>query len=332
MRPARDQGAEGGMAAVSGPPGTRPARLWPSAVGLRTAAFLLLVGLSVAWLWQPLDTVIELSLRYGRYEHYSHIVLIPLVSAALVYLDRGTIFSRVAYAPGGGVLMIAGIALSWIARSGPVSDPEQGFVSVAMFALVLLCAGAFLLCYGANALQAAAFPVAFLLFMVPLPSHLLEIVIVFLQRASAEVTYVLFRVIGVPVYRDGFVFGLPGLVIEVAEECSGIRSFLALTITGILAAHLFLRTGRARATLVLTILPIAILKNAVRIVVLSLLAIHVDPRFIMGSIAHRRGGIPLFFVTLLVVGGIVWLLQRSEARRDARAAATPRDGSKAAPL
>ena len=98
-----------------------------------------------------------------------------------------------------------------------------------------------------------------------------------------------------------------------AEECSGIRSFLALTITGVLAGHLLLRTGWARGTLALAILPIAIVKNAVRIVVLSLLAIHVDKSFITGSVVHSRGGIPLFFVTLLVVGGVVWLLQRAEA-------------------
>src|SRR5262249_29667949 len=101
---------------------------------------------------------------------------------------------------------------------------------------------------------------------------------------------------------------------EVAEECSGIRSFLALTITSVLAGHLLLRTAWTRTSLVLAILPIAIVKNAVRIVVLSLLAIYVDMGFITGSALHQRGGIPLFFVTLLLVGGLVWLLQKAEGR------------------
>jgi exosortase len=312
-----DEGAGRAAVAARGPsppvPVAMPARVGPI-FAVRDAAFLVLVGLSVAWLWPPLSTVIVVSLRYSQYEHYSHVVLIPLISAVLVYLDRGAIFARVAYAPGwGGVLMLAGVALSWIARSGPVTDPEQIFVSLAMLGLVLLCAGAFLLCYGMDALKAAAFPVAFLLFMVPLPPFLLHSTIVSLQKASTEVTYVLFKVVGVPVYREGFFFWLPGLAIEVAEECSGIRSFLALTITGVLAGHLLLRTGWARGTLALAMLPIAIVKNAVRIVVLSLLAIHVDKSFITGSVVHSRGGIPLFFVTLLVVGGVVWLLQRAEA-------------------
>ena len=129
---------------------------------MRDAAFLVIVGLSVAWLWQPLSTVIAVSLRYGQYEPAPTSSSSPWSAPFWSIFDRGAIFARVAYAPGGGgVLMLAGVALSWIARSGPVTDPEQIFVSLAMLALVLLCAGAFLLCYGVDALKAAAFPVAF---------------------------------------------------------------------------------------------------------------------------------------------------------------------------
>jgi exosortase len=299
---------------------------WPT-VGLRDAAFLLLAALAVAWLWQPLSTVIMLSLDHGEYEHYSHIILIPMVSLVLIYFRRSTVFAQAEYAPvWGGGLVLAGVTLSCIARIGPVTDPDRAYVSVAMLALVVLCAGAFLLCYGAKAFRAAAFPLAFLLFTVPLPPFLLHQVIVLLQKGSAEMTYVIFNLLGVPVYREGFRFELPRLAIEVAEECSGIRSSMALMVTGLLASHMLLRTTWARAALMTAILPIAIVKNAVRIVVLSLLAIHVDMGFISGKL-HQRGGIPLFFVTLLVVGAVVWLLQRLEARGAHRAAASHPAGS-----
>jgi exosortase len=291
------------------------ARLWAATVASRMTVFLVLVVLSAAWLWQPLSTVIAISLRYGLYEHYSHIVLIPVVSAALIYLHRRAIFRRVASAPAlGGALIVAGGMLALIAQTGPVTDPERPWVSLALLALVALVVGAFALCFGTDALRSAAFPMGFLLFMVPFPPSLLHSTIVFLQRGSAEMTYVLFNLIGVPVYREGFYFALPGLAIEVAEECSGIRSFLSLLVTSVLAGHLMLRTARTRIALAVAILPIAIVKNAVRIVVLSLLAIHVDPGFITGGALHRLGGIPLFVVTLLVIGGLIWLLQRLEAR------------------
>jgi exosortase len=208
--------------------------------------------------------------------------------------------------------MLAGVALSGAAHLGPVTDPQQVYVSVALLALVALCAGAFLLCFGTTAFGAAMFPVLFLLFMVPIPPVPLEHVITFLQKASADVTSVLFNLLGVPVNREGrFIFALPGLVIEVAEECSGIRSFLALVITSLLAGHLLLRRPWTRTVLSLVILPIAIFKNAVRIVVLSLLAVYVDRGFITGHL-HQRGGILLFFGTLLLMGGLVWLLQQAE--------------------
>ena len=289
----------------------------------RDAACLLLLALPIAWLWAPLRMVMSLSLSYGV-EHYSHLVLIPVVSAALMWLDRRTIFSRVGWAAvPGGLVLAAGGALAWLAGRGPVTDPGETHVSLAMLALVVLSVGAVWLCYGTAALRAAAFPLGFLLFMVPLPPALLHAVVVLLQRASAEMTYVLFGLLGVPVYREGFFFALPGLAIEVAEQCSGIRSFLALTITCVLASHLLLRRAWTRGMLLLAILPIAIVKNAVRIVVLSLLAIHVDPSFITGSMVHRAGGIPLFFATLLLVGSLIWLLQRAESRR------RPADGVKA---
>ena len=101
--PTPDRAAHSTAMAASGPtalgtPVALPTRLGPSAVALRTAAFLLLVGLSVAWTWQPLSRVILLSLRYSTC-NYSHIVLIPLISIALVVLQRGAVFARVAYAP-----------------------------------------------------------------------------------------------------------------------------------------------------------------------------------------------------------------------------------------
>ncbi|MGE5856185.1 MAG: archaeosortase/exosortase family protein, partial [Syntrophaceae bacterium] len=64
----------------------------------------------------------------------------------------------------------------------------------------------------------------------------------------------------------------------------------------------------------LSIVPITIVKNAVRIVTLSLLAVYVDPR-ILSSAAHRRGGIPIFFLALVLLGAVLWFLRRGEKKR-----------------
>ena len=158
------------------------------------------------------------------------------------------------------------------------------------------------------------FPLLFLFLMAPIPDVLLNRVIVWLQQGSAEVSYAVFQLVGVPVFRTGFVFALPGVTIEIARECSGIRSSLALLITSLLAGHLFLRSAWTKAVFTLAAIPLLIVKNGIRIVTLSLLSIYVDPSFLTGNL-HHQGGILFFLLALVILLPLLWLLQQHERRR-----------------
>jgi exosortase len=118
---------------------------------------------------------------------------------------------------------------------------------------------------------------------------------------------------GVPFFRDGFVFHLSGQSIEVAKECSGIRSTLSLFITCTLAGHLFLKTWWKHTILIICVIPIAMFKNGIRIVTLTLLGTYVDPR-ILGSNLHREGGILFFVLALLLLAPILYFLRKSEKK------------------
>ena len=91
-------------------------------------------------------------------------------------------------------------------------------------------------------MAAAAFPFAFLIFMVPLPDSVVDWLETASKLASAEAAALFFSISGTPVLRDGTLFQLPGIVIQVAQECSGIRSSLVLFITSLLASYLFLKS------------------------------------------------------------------------------------------
>jgi exosortase/archaeosortase family protein len=107
---------------------------------------------------------------------------------------------------------------------------------------------------------------------------------------------------------------LPNIVIEVAQECSGIRSSWVLLITSLLAADLFLKSTWRRALLVCFVIPLAIVRNGFRIAVIGLLCFHFGPQMIH-SIIHRRGG-PLFFaLSLIPLFILLWWLRRGEAVR-----------------
>jgi exosortase len=143
---------------------------------------------------------------------------------------------------------------------------------------------------------------------------MLDAIVGFLQRFSAEATELLFSILGVPVFRQGFLFSLSNFTIHVAEECSGIRSAISLVITSLVAGHLFLKSAWGKVALVSIVVPLAIVKNAVRIVGLALLGNYVDPSFIMDSALHRNGGIPLFLLSLAVLFSFVWMTRRIEKR------------------
>ena len=101
---------------------------------------------------------------------------------------------------------------------------------------------------------------------------------------------------------------MPGVEIEVAEQCSGIHAGLALFIAGLLAQYFLLRGIWKKACFILCIVPIAIFKNAVRIVTISWLGIHVDPDFFQGAL-HRRGGLPFSLVAMAMMAALIWLLR-----------------------
>jgi exosortase len=175
--------------------------------------------------------------------------------------------------------------------------------------IVLAWIAMFIFFYGASSFKAAAFPLLFLILMSPLPVAAAEHIVSALQKGSAVTCYALFRLMGVPVIRHGFLFSLPGVDIEVAEQCSGIHSGLSLFIAGLLAEHVLLQGYWRKACFILCIVPVAILKNAVRIVTIAWLGIHVNPDFFHGAL-HRQGGLPFSLLSLAMLAVLLWLLRR----------------------
>jgi len=247
-------------------------------------------------------------------ENASHLILIPVISAWVVFLERDRIFKALGSDRSVGSLLLAAaavVALAAFSLGARSSTLNQ--LSVHIFALLLVWVAGFAFFFGRQSLERARFPLVFLLLTIPIPDFILDKVIYLLQKGSAEITAVLFDWTGVPVLRDGFVFHLARVNIEVARECSGIRSSLALLILAILVAHFYLDTFWKQLVLVIAGLFVMILKNGVRIVTLTLLATYVDPGFLYGRL-HHEGGVVFFVLALLLLAPLVWLLERSERK------------------
>ena len=252
---------------------------------------------------------------------YSYIPLVPLISAFLVWTKRRALPSvfvpapRLALIPlSAGLLLLASY---WGARGMGWTPEASDYLALMILSLIALMAAGCLFILGEATLRAIAFPGAFLLFAAPIPSRLHDWIEQWLQYASADAAHLMFSVSGTALFRQGLVFHLPGFVFEVAPECSGIHSTLVLFITALLAGYLLLRTNSRRALLVLAVIPVALLRNGLRIFIIGELCTHIGPEMI-DSYIHRHGG-PIFFVLSLVpLYFCLAVLQKSEFRKAAR--------------
>ncbi len=259
--------------------------------------------------YSPLRELLLLSLSYDAV--YSHIVLIPIVSVYFFIADRRVIFQDVQYNFKGIFVVLAGLLM--FAGSYMFKDVlnRSDMLSLTILSALIIWIGGFIFFFGGKAFSMARFPLLFLVFMIPIPSFILDEIIFLLQKFSSETANILFMISGVPYHHTGFTFHLSDLSVEVAEQCSGIRSSLALFIGSIIAGHMFLKSGWMKAALALIVFPISIVRNGARVVMLALLGNYVDPAILSGNI-HKKGGIPLFIISFAFLMILLWVMRRSE--------------------
>lgn len=197
------------------------------------------------------------------------------------------------------------------------------YLALTTFSFLLFFTGICFLFLGRDTLRKVAFPLGFLLFLVPVPTFLMDRIVTFLQHGSADATQVMFQLARMPFLRSGMEFRLPGISLEVAPECSGIHSTLVLFITSLVAGHLFLRSTWKRTALTLLVIPLALVRNGFRVFTIGELCVHVGPHMVDSPI-HRRGG-PIFFILSLVPFFLfLYLLARTEVKTGSQGQATNR--------
>ena len=259
----------------------------------------------------PLKAILSLSFQDDR---YLQIAVAPFMCLFLMYWERTVIFPQARFSPRAGVPLLSVamlLCLMLMRRQPPIHDAAK--MAPIVFPIVLCWMAAFLLCYGIRSFRKAIFALSCLFLMIPVPPELMDRMTTALQLGSAATSFQMLRLMGIPVFREGMTFMLPGLRIEVAPECSGIHSWLAFVLVVILAARVCLRSSWRILVLIASTIPIAIFKNAVRIVTISSLSVYVDRTIIDGPL-HHRGGPVFAIVDLAIFVPLLIAFQRSETR------------------
>jgi exosortase len=277
---------------------------------VRICAFLLWSLLLTAGIW-------ETQYYYGikvLSDLSSQAALVPGLVAYFIWNERKRIFLTPSFsiargAQLGGAAIVSLVLAIYSMHRGA---REIGAMLLFLSAITFVIAG-FVAMFGRKALRSAVFPLAMLLLMVPLPSIVADKTISLLQIQSAWLSSILLSATGTPVYREGILIFIPGATIEVAKECSGINSSVALLVTMLIIAYRTLHTNWRRAVLLVLSIPFSIIKNSVRIATLTLLATRVDPGFLTGRL-HHEGGFVFYLLTLLLMYPLWRLLEKGDRK------------------
>ena len=305
----REQAAPSGLSAEPAMPRPLWARFRGSGdLGTRgMVAWLLLTTLAFV---QPLARfvvhVVESNL-------HSYVLVVPVVVAYLLRIRQSSLEKTHRSSPVLGVT-VAGLALAILVAAVSVRSrvSPHDFLALTTLAYVTLTVAGGFLFLGSKWMASAAFPIAFLFFLVPLPDGAVDALEKASVAASSEAANAFFKISGIPFLRDGTVFTLPTITLRVAQECSGIRSSWVLVISSLLAANMFLKGFWRRALLVAFVVPLGIIRNGFRILTLGMLCVHIGPEMIDSPIHHYGG--PLFFALSLVPLFVLirWLSRQEE--------------------
>ena len=259
--------------------------------------------------------IMDLISYAAQRDFYSYILLIPFISAYLTFIQRRRLPRSYVTSAGRALIPLScgllSLMLAWISMKGGPAVSRNDYLSLMAFSFICLFITGGFLFLGRAWMAAASFPMAFLLFIVPLPDRALTFLETASQMASTEAAAILFSITGIPMLRDGSVFQLPGIAIQVARECSGIRSSWVLFITTLAASYLFLKSPCRRAILIAFVIPLAIVRNGFRIWVIGVLCVEIGPHMIDSAIHHQGG--PIFFaLSLIPLFVLLWWLRRGE--------------------
>jgi len=232
---------------------------------------------------------------------FSHGFLIPIVSFYFVYERRKELSALNRSSNWTGLpLLLFGIVLLLLGNLATEYFTMR-------FSILVVFGGVILILLGKEFFKTLLFPLVFLIFMIPIPSVLMDRITFPMQIFASKVAASSLYLIGIPALREGNIILLANTSLEVAEACSGIRSLLSLLALSVVFAYFSQKTTLKRVLLILSTFPIAIIANAARVTGTGILADHYGDKVAQGFF-HGFSGWFLFvvaFVCLFVVGGVL---------------------------
>lgn len=264
--------------------------------------YVLVAAALVALYWR---SVWEMSVVWSMEDsYYSHGYLVPFISLGIAWLKR----KEVMRAPRQGTAW----GFAWVAAGllMLLFGDFLGFRVFGQLSLIPVLTGVFLLFLGTAATKALWFPLAFLVFMVPIPPSLTQSVALHLKLLAAEGAVQLARLMTLPMVREGSFIHFNGDKLLIGEVCGGLRSLISLLAIGALATYFSRTRPWARIFLLVMSVPIAIVSNVVRIFLLCVVGYFYGSETAASPKVHDTSGILIFVVAFVLFFALESWLRR----------------------
>ena len=242
--------------------------------------------------------------------NYSHGLLIPFISLYYLKNKKNSLqLAEVQHCNSGIIVILFSICLFILGyMAGELFSKRVSFI--------VLIYGIILYLEGKERSKILRFPILILLFCVPLPYILYNAAAFPLKLIASKISVVLFKILGMPVFREGNIISLSHASLEVVDACSGIRSLMTLITLAFILAYFRHKRLWKRIFIIIMAPPIAVLANATRVTATGVLTIY-DPAWGEGFLHELTGWLVFVFSSVLLFGISLLIQKKPLSSQDA---------------
>ncbi len=247
--------------------------------------------------------------KWLYHSNNSHGILVPLISAFLVWQKRNQLRQASVSNFGWGMAILAGSMILYIlSYVGAVAVVSRAMIVFSLIGLILFA-------LGKPIYSIIKFPLFYMLFMVPVPDTIYNLVAFPLQLFATKVSAFIIQILTIPVYREGNMLYFAQTQLAVAEACSGLRSMMAFVMLSFLFAYMMDKKWKKRIFLVLSAIPLALFSNIVRVTGTGILA-HFYGAQVARGFLHEFSGLAVFAFGFILLSLEYLILNKVREKRE----------------
>ncbi|MDW7774277.1 MAG: exosortase/archaeosortase family protein [Desulfobulbaceae bacterium] len=227
-------------------------------------------------------------------ENNSHGILVPLICLYFIWRKKEDL-QAVPYSSSwwGGLVLGISLLIYVVSFAG-----DLAFVARLMMVASLM--GLIIYNYGKDFFKVVIFPVSFLVFMIPIPASVIQLISLPLKFFATTISAAVIRMFSIPVLQEGNMLYFAQTQLEVADACSGLNSIVALTMLSVIFAYLTKKGIPAKIILLASAIPLALFVNIVRVSGTGILAHYFGDGVAQGFF-HEFSGMAIFFAGFLIL-------------------------------